>query len=73
MDEQEASVQIKKQDKDSDRGKNWSDEEVYDLIDIWSDDTVQEQLEEISMSIVRFLNVLKKRAILEPWTNVGKK
>ena len=45
MDEQEAAVQVKKQDKGSDRGKNWSDEEVYDLIDIWSDDTVQEQLE----------------------------
>ena len=43
---QEDSTVVKEKDKrNNDRGKNWSDEEVYELIEVWSDDTIQEQLE----------------------------
>ena len=27
------------------RGQNWTDEEVLDLLDIWSDETIQAELE----------------------------
>ena len=43
---QEDSTVVKEKDKrNNDRGKNWSNEEVYELIEVWSDDTIQEQLE----------------------------
>ena len=40
MEDQEVTIK-----KDKDRGKNWTDEEIYELIEIWSDDEIQSQLE----------------------------
>ena len=54
---------------------NWSQEETFKLISLWSEDNIQEQLEGChrNSSVFRKLQmVCVKQASRVPWNNAGK-
>ena len=53
--------------------RNWSDKETLELISLWSDDVVQEELEGPSLSTRGFVLSFMRRVLKETLINVEKK
>lgn len=45
MADQESTESISKMKTQNDRGRNWEEKEVSELIGIWSDEVIQQELE----------------------------
>lgn len=57
------------------RGKNWSDEKTLELISLWSDDMVQEDLKDLEtkMCMKGSARCWQRKGLIEVWFNVVRK